>query len=130
MRAARADPATALLAAPEIAPDGPPLMREPEQGWSGTRNDISLRPVGQLRVVSGEAARPCPPSLPREVQATQHNKDTTANKEEPTEHHRRSSPRPITLNCASDINATIAKISVEIAAAKPKFWPESVKAMR
>ena len=75
-------------------------------------------------------ARPCPPSLPREVQATHRNKTTTANKGKQIKHHRRSSPRPITFNCASDINATIAKISVEIAAARPKFWPESVKAMR
>ena len=51
-------------------------------------------------------------------------------KEKPIESHRFSSPRPITLNCASDISATIPKISVEIAAANPKFWPESVKAMR
>jgi len=33
-------------------------------------------------------------------------------------------------SCASAIAATIRKISVEIAAARPKFWPLSVKAMR
>ena len=34
------------------------------------------------------------------------------------------------FRCASDSSATMKKIIVEMAAARPKFWPESWKAMR
>ncbi len=39
-------------------------------------------------------------------------------------------PWRVNFNCAQDISATMKKISVEMAAARPKFWPASVKAMR
>ena len=36
----------------------------------------------------------------------------------------------VSFNCSSAIAATMKKISVLMAAARPKFWPLSVKAMR
>ena len=41
-----------------------------------------------------------------------------------------ASLRCVIFNCTAAITATITKISVEMAAAKPKFCPLSVKAMR
>ena len=43
-------------------------------------------------------ACPCPPSLPREVQANQRSWTATPNQRKTKRHHRFSSPRPITLN--------------------------------
>jgi hypothetical protein len=45
-------------------------------------------------------------------------------------HHLFASARCVIFNCTMAMMATITKISVLMAAARPKFWPLSVKAMR
>lgn len=55
---------------------------------------------------------------------------TGAPRSQPKPTHRFASARCVIFNCTIAMIATITKISVLMAAARPKFWPLSVKAMR